>query len=507
MELTATHLISIADCTLEHLANGDREPIGRGTLALHLIAIPTRRQPAEGAAKPPGYSVEDTAPGPETEGGAEECLLMSVTAEGAGGKTVFELPVAQGTRVVGSAGGGYFVPFNGGFEPVGGGAGDDGPGFVELSLPAGVSAEERDTLDSILVEMTNFTPPALHPAPLAASLSKTSLRNQLVLMDDAGEVVGTLADDHKVAEDGTLFDAAHADDHSAVVIESSPAGLTATQWAPVANPTNSSLIAAANFVSSGVVVGSEWAARKMEAAAGRQLAGESRLAGGKHSELVFHPIAGKGAAAGLKLTKGVLTVTGKTVSLLSSAAAGVGDRLGRTLGIQSSPSGKPPTGLRGVVNRALVAANSVVDSLEYGGSSVLSSGSASAHAVIGHHYGAEAAKVSAQVGGSVKHVALVYIDVRGIQRRALLKTVGRSALRAKMTDGTEVLLAPSSEEELNAITKAEGKGGVPPPLPVRVGTPVAPGATGTDGKAAAPALPPRGVATTPPPVPARPEKS
>lgn len=534
MELTATHLLSIPNCTLTHLANGDREPLGHGTLSLHLIDVPAPTHHAAADTKLPGYSVEAPASGgPGAEGGTEECLLLSLASGGpagqagvggVAGKATFELPVKQGTHVVASAGGGYFIPFNGGFDAAAGSE-TDGPGFVEVTLPDGISLEERDTLEAILSDMTSFTPPPHQPAPvpLSTSPAEASLRNQLVLMNDAGEVVGTLADDHAVAEDGTLFDADQpgALSQNPVVIESSPSGLRATSWVPVDNPTNSSLISAANFVSSGVVVGAEWAARKLEDAAGRQLAGESRLAGGRHKELVFHPIAGRGAAAGLKVTQGVLTVTGKTVGLIGSAAAGVGDRLGRTLGIQSSPSGKPPKGIRGVVNRALVAANSVVDSLEQGGSAVLASGSHSANAVIGHHYGPEAAKVSAQVGGSVKHVALVYIDVRGIQRRALLKTVGRSALKAKMTDGTEVVLEPSTEEELEAIgagqaggvarTGAVGTGkagsvsGAPPPLPARV-EPSAAGA-GEKVAAAAPALPPRANSPLPPPVPSRPAKN
>lgn len=49
-----------------------------------------------------------------------------------------------------------------------------------------------------------------------------------------------------------------------------------------------------------------------------------------------------------------------------------------------------------------------------------------------HRYGSEAKEVADNLGGSVKHAALVYIDARGVGRKALLKSVGKSALRAKM---------------------------------------------------------------------------
>jgi spartin len=47
------------------------------------------------------------------------------------------------------------------------------------------------------------------------------------------------------------------------------------------------------------------------------------------------------------------------------------------------------------------------------------------NAVIGHMYGDEAAQSTSMLTGTVKNVGLVYIDMRGMGRRALIKRVGK----------------------------------------------------------------------------------
>ena len=47
------------------------------------------------------------------------------------------------------------------------------------------------------------------------------------------------------------------------------------------------------------------------------------------------------------------------------------------------------------------------------------------NAVIGHKYGDEAAQSTSMLIGTAKNVGLVYIDMRGMGRRALIKRVGK----------------------------------------------------------------------------------
>lgn len=57
-----------------------------------------------------------------------------------------------------------------------------------------------------------------------------------------------------------------------------------------------------------------------------------------------------------------------------------------------------------------------------------------------HKYGAEAGQATALLGGSVRNVAVVYIDVRGVGRRALLQSSAKGFVKALMKNGETVKL-------------------------------------------------------------------
>lgn len=44
-----------------------------------------------------------------------------------------------------------------------------------------------------------------------------------------------------------------------------------------------------------------------------------------------------------------------------------------------------------------------------------------------------------QASKSIQNVALVYIDARGVTRKAILKAAGKAAVRGQMNDGREVV--------------------------------------------------------------------
>ena len=48
-----------------------------------------------------------------------------------------------------------------------------------------------------------------------------------------------------------------------------------------------------------------------------------------------------------------------------------------------------------------------------------------------HKYGDDASEISKQLGGAVTNIGLVYVDARGISRRAFIKSLGRSAMLGK----------------------------------------------------------------------------
>lgn len=191
-----------------------------------------------------------------------------------------------------------------------------------------------------------------------------------MLVDDQGEVLGSLSSDLAVSEDPSLSaEGQGSHEKEPVVIEASGStsrfDFTArplSAFTPTPNPTNSTIINAADWISRGVVVGAEVLGRGMEAGADKWV--KSRPATEK--PMVFSPTTSKHVATGNHYTGKAVVVSGKAAAMIGSLAQAAGDKIGKGLGIQTAPGGKPPTGIKGFVNKSLVAANVVFDSFETG---------------------------------------------------------------------------------------------------------------------------------------------
>jgi hypothetical protein len=73
-----------------------------------------------------------------------------------------------------------------------------------------------------------------------------------------------------------------------------------------------------------------------------------------------------------------------------------------------------------------------------------------------HKYGPEAGHATALLGGSVRNVAVVYIDVRGVGRRALLKSTAKGFVKAKMRNG-EVVRLQGDGRDANGVEVEAGE--------------------------------------------------
>lgn len=63
-----------------------------------------------------------------------------------------------------------------------------------------------------------------------------------------------------------------------------------------------------------------------------------------------------------------------------------------------------------------------------------------------HKFGAQAGHATALAGGAVRNVAVVYIDVRGIGRKALLKGTAKGFVKARLANGETVMLQAEGRE-------------------------------------------------------------
>lgn len=86
----------------------------------------------------------------------------------------------------------------------------------------------------------------------------------------------------------------------------------------------------------------------------------------------------------------------------------------------------------GLLNKSLIAWSTIGDGLAHSGKQILTSGGAAASAAVGHRWGAEAGGLTGDLAGGVKNVGLVYIDVTGVTRRGIIKSVAKGMIVGKV---------------------------------------------------------------------------
>jgi spartin len=82
--------------------------------------------------------------------------------------------------------------------------------------------------------------------------------------------------------------------------------------------------------------------------------------------------------------------------------------------------------------RLLISADLILSTIDDSGRKLLDSGANNIGRVVHHKYGAEAAESSLLVAGTARNVGLVYIDMSGMGRRALLRRAGMSFVKGRV---------------------------------------------------------------------------
>ncbi|GAA5898600.1 hypothetical protein JCM6882_000876 [Rhodosporidiobolus microsporus] len=511
------HLVTVPHVRLAHLSNGAETLLFDGavaSLAIHRSTPPRSRsvspvpgrappalppRPGSSQPTPPPYSSLPTSSSATStlsppSSPPHEWLTLTLALPGES-SPVFEMPISltdSSNSIVASPPHSYILPNLTGVDPatLSRPTGDSkrpqneaANGLIKLTLPSGTEAETLDPETRELFEASLYGLYRGEAGPRIDDPTAPPPGAQLYLVDESnGRVLGELAteggmhlqEDSQVAsghmEDkpgstATAPERISLDGHEPVVIDSletvdpnTPSVTYSVKpvsfYRPADNPQNSTIITGANFLSRGIILGSEILSRQFETGAGKYVS--SRPA--TNTPMVFKPETKARFAQGRDVTQTATVYSGKAAAAVGNLASKLGDKIGKSTGIQSQPGGPPPTGWRGALASTLTAVNTVADHLEAGGKTLLDSGSKSASQVIHHKYGSEARGVADDVGGSVKHCALVYIDARGVGRKALLKSVGKSALRAKMADGSELYLT-NENGELKQIEASAVQGG------------------------------------------------
>ncbi len=88
-----------------------------------------------------------------------------------------------------------------------------------------------------------------------------------------------------------------------------------------------------------------------------------------------------------------------------------------------------------MTKRVLLSADLILSTIDVSTKRVLDAGTSRIGAVVGHKYGDQAGQNSEMMVGTARNVALVYVDMKGIGRKAILKTMGKEYVKGKFHSG------------------------------------------------------------------------
>lgn len=337
--------------------------------------------------------------------------------------------------------------------------------------PGSVTQEDIDTFETILAQCTAFleraqapqaekgATKAYNPADYKPGEGYIGSGNhgEIVLVDeDNGSVVGELAEGAQIIEDPKVkhgskskhsgrckFSSLTNAGEDPVEIVVSEDGkrikvqpLSEDYLGIARHPAykDSSLVQNSAAASRLIVTGSSYLSNAMISGA------ESFMNKTKPNEkpMVFKPATHERARKINTFTTSVAGISAKTVGSITKhaqnfAASSMGKGERKSKG--TLPDGSPnPNYKPGLLNKSMIAFSTVADGIAHSGKTLLTNSGAAATAAIGHKYGAEAGSISGELAGGVKNVGLVYIDVTGVSRRAIIKSVAKGMVVGKVKD-------------------------------------------------------------------------
>lgn len=356
--------------------------------------------------------------------------------------------------------------------------GPDSGAFTRIEFPTigtgpnAVTQEDIDTFETILAQCTAFLERAHAPQASSKGASKpynpadyapgegyagSGKHGELVLIDEEnGSVVGELAEGAQITEDPKLKVGSKSESDTVpsqtttltqtadpVEIVISPDGkkikvqpISEDYLSMARMPAykNSSLVQNSAAASRLIVTGSTYVSNALISGA------ETFMNKTKPNDkpMVFKTATHDRVRKINTFTTSVAGLSSKTVGSISkhaqnftAGALGKGPRSAKAVLPDGSPN---PDYKPGLLNKSMIAFSTVADGIAHGGRTLLTHSGAAASAAIGHKYGAEAGGIAGDLAGGVKNVGLVYIDVTGVSRKAIITSVAKGMVVGKVRD-------------------------------------------------------------------------
>ncbi|KAI9659968.1 MAG: hypothetical protein M1821_001320 [Bathelium mastoideum] len=432
-------LYSITGIKAYHLQNGEKSSLTpSGPQTLSLLMVPTSS---------PFADLSNTIP--QNEAPEEDFYLhLNLPPE-------LDLPLPATTQIYHQPPRSYLIPR---WD-----LGPDSGAFTQIEFPklgtgpGSATQEDIDTFETILAQCTSFLERARPPTPSKglqpydpskfkpgeAYAPGNSQHNagQIVLIDEEnGSVVGELAEGGNVVEDPQLK---HGSKRP-VEIEVSPDGkridvrpISEDYLRLAQHPAyrSSSLVQNAAAASRLIVTGSSRLSNFLAQGADSFTQRTKPVA----KPLEFSPATHNRVRKINTFTQGAAGMSAKTVGQVTRYTQNFAARVaGHSDGKGKEKDGKEAKA--GFLNKSMIAFSTLADGIAYSGKNLLTSTGAAASTVVGHRYGAEAGSLAADLAGGARNVGLVYIDVTGVSRRAIIKSVAKGMVVGHVKGGGEVVV-------------------------------------------------------------------
>ncbi|KAG6116125.1 hypothetical protein E4U13_002089 [Claviceps humidiphila] len=350
--------------------------------------------------------------------------------------------------------------------------------FLERATAPGPSGSKTSSVpasSSKAKESAGDEPPAYDPASFATgegyahgSVSSASKGGRIVLVDEEdGSVVGELGDGFQVVEDTAIkpgskdpVEIALPTDASQAITVQPVSGYSDDDEDDRVHPAykKSTIVNMGMRASRLLITTSDYVAHTLSS----QAENYAKNTQPNTKPVTFTPTTHAHIRRINHFSTKAAGLSASTVGSISKVAQNFGANLskrkdGRARGFDKD--GKPiDTYKPGMLNKSLMAFNTVVDGMEQAGRSLLTSTSSSVSHVVEHKWGPEAGEVSRNLGGGVKNVGLVYIDVTGVSRRAVLKSVAKGMVVGNVKGGGKVIVGGGEKTDKAGSEVAEGSG-------------------------------------------------
>ncbi|KAF6765017.1 hypothetical protein DFP72DRAFT_954761 [Ephemerocybe angulata] len=147
----------------------------------------------------------------------------------------------------------------------------------------------------------------------------------------------------------------------------------------------------------------------------------------------FGPAAGQAPSSGAASPSYAQYQPGEKSAGLNPPAYGSRPGTPSGSGSASAPPPLPPRKPLTNKDRILISADLILSTIDHSTRQLLDASTQQVGKVMHHKYGAEAAESSMLMANTARNVGLVYVDARGIGRRALLKRAGRQFVKARFS--------------------------------------------------------------------------